>query len=567
MIRDVGVWPRVLTSGELNQIRTGDITGTNPVGFWRLNEGTGTTVSSSGQTTINGTLQNGLGWINWSSHVVAVEGETLTFTLGNLPAVSELGVRSVLWTASPASFVVVPTNDPEMYRIRILADGVYTINATITDGLNTGSPIAPVVTTASSNSVFAVSNTDLIATRVPTITNGTIQSFEGGSTNPLTLTDGTFGLARTSLPYPDAVTITPNLTLTYSLDTVTFPGGFDLTGIETYTGWRDSGRDNQNYIVRYSTVQNPTTFIDLATVNFVPAVNSPTSGKVSLGGGLLAVNVAAVQFQFTTVENGYVGYRELDVFGVPSSTFVRIADRALVTAVNTAATIVADDVAGSESVPVTITASVTDPGITDTHTYVIQWSDGSANSSGSVVAGALSVTKTFAQDGNYTGTLTVTDNAGASRTKIINIAIANTAPVANNDSGAALTTSENSLLTIAPANLTGNDTDAGTQDVLSIASVSGISASGASVVLNANGSVSYDPNSSTSLNALRLGQSLVDTFTYVVTDNAGGTSSATVSITVNGQNDLRLLSTIEAQFSKTRLPQLWTSTVWMIESI
>jgi VCBS repeat-containing protein len=56
--------------------------------------------------------------------------------------------------------------------------------------------------------------------------------------------------------------------------------------------------------------------------------------------------------------------------------------------------------------------------------------------------------------------------------------------------------------------------------------------------LNADGTVTYDPNNSAALNALRVGVSQVDTFVYVVTDTAGATSTATVSITVNGQNDL-----------------------------
>ncbi len=224
------------------------------------------------------------------------------------------------------------------------------------------------------------------------ITNGPIQSVEGGSTNTLVLTDGLFGLARTAQPYPDAVEVTNNLTLTYNLDLATNPNGYDITAINTYTGWKDPGRDDQNYIVRISTVQNPTLFVNLSTINFAPTANSPSASGVSIGGGVLATSVAAVQFQFISPENGYVGYRELDVIGTPTAfapvSFVRVADRNYVTAVNTAASIVADDVTGFENAPVTVAARVTDPGVTDIHTFSIAWSDGSANTTGFVVAGS-----------------------------------------------------------------------------------------------------------------------------------------------------------------------------------
>ncbi len=148
------------------------------------------------------------------------------------------------------------------------------------------------------------------------------------------------------------------------------------------------------------------------------------------------------------------------------------------------------------------------------------------------------VTKTFQQDGTYTGTLTVTDSAGAQSTKTINIVIANRAPTANDDTG--LSTGENTVLNIVGSSILANDTDPSPLDIpgLSIASVSGTSALGASVVLNANGTVTYDPNSSVSLNAIRAGFSQIDTFVVTITDTAGATSTATVSITVNGQNDL-----------------------------
>ena len=58
------------------------------------------------------------------------------------------------------------------------------------------------------------------------------------------------------------------------------------------------------------------------------------------------------------------------------------------------------------------------------------------------------------------------------------------------------------------------------------------SAEGATVTRNPDGTFSYDPNSSTSIQALTPGTSLTDTFTYTITDDAGEAAIGTVSVTV-----------------------------------
>jgi VCBS repeat-containing protein len=64
-----------------------------------------------------------------------------------------------------------------------------------------------------------------------------------------------------------------------------------------------------------------------------------------------------------------------------------------------------------------------------------------------------------------------------------------------------------------------------------------VSTQGAAVVVNADGGYTYDPRTSPTLQALTTGQSVVDTFTYTVSDGLGGFATNTVSITVNGGND------------------------------
>src|SRR5205823_6014002 len=82
-----------------------------------------------------------------------------------------------------------------------------------------------------------------------------------------------------------------------------------------------------------------------------------------------------------------------------------------------------------------------------------------------------------------------------------------------------------------------NDTDPDHGAVLSVASLPAKSAVGATLTINADGSISYDPTSSTHLRALAQGTSTVDTFRYRVLDQYGVGSWATVSVMVQGLND------------------------------
>ncbi len=75
-------------------------------------------------------------------------------------------------------------------------------------------------------------------------------------------------------------------------------------------------------------------------------------------------------------------------------------------------------------------------------------------------------------------------------------------------------------------------TDAAIAGETSVLSVSPVSALGASVSINPDGTVAYDSTSAGgAIAALAPGQSVVDTFSYTVIDGNGLTSSATVSVT------------------------------------
>ncbi len=101
--------------------------------------------------------------------------------------------------------------------------------------------------------------------------------------------------------------------------------GYAVTNITVYGGWKDNGRDQQAYTVSYSTVASPASFSELGSVNYNPSVPSGTASATRTifsdsAGSLIASNVAAIKFDFTTPEseNGYCGYGAITVQGMAS---------------------------------------------------------------------------------------------------------------------------------------------------------------------------------------------------------------------------------------------------------
>lgn len=126
-------------------------------------------------------------------------------------------------------------------------------------------------------------------------------------------------------------------------------------------------------------------------------------------------------------------------------------------------------------------------------------------------------------DGFDTGTVTIT------------VTGVNEAPVGVNDAYAA---NENTILSVPTA--TGvlvNDTDVDTGAVLSVSVFDAASVQGAVIAMATDGSFTYDPTGTAVIQALSVGQTLVDTFTYTVADADGGSDIVTVSITVSGRNE------------------------------
>ena len=130
---------------------------------------------------------------------------------------------------------------------------------------------------------------------------------------------------------------------------------------------------------------------------------------------------------------------------------------------------------------------------------------------------------------------TIDDHNVESNVATVTITVngANDAPVAAAHDGG--TTTEDAIPT--GSGLLDGATDVDTGAVLTIVPKTGTSTSGAAVTINADGTYTYNPTGSATLQALVDGGSRADTFTYQVKDQAGATGTGTVTVTVTGLND------------------------------
>ena len=92
---------------------------------------------------------------------------------------------------------------------------------------------------------------------------------------------------------------------------------------------------------------------------------------------------------------------------------------------------------------------------------------------------------------------------------------------------------ESGSLTVTTGDLLANDSDVDINDQLTVTAI-GATALGGSATLVGD-QVIYDTNGN--FETLAEGQTAVDTFTYTISDGHGGTDIATVSVTINGEND------------------------------
>jgi hypothetical protein len=249
-----------------------------------------------------------------------------TLTLSNLQLTNTASYRA---QASNASGVFVSSaSSLTVSSAPAAVNNVITSYAAQT-GLGYGFPLTPTWTIASNNVIHGQS---------PSSTNGNFNlEPHWGDRNVNSLTAGdSLTIASGGSPTTTSTNYVTcgngsgaGASLVYTL-TNSSPGGYNLTNITVYGGWQDDGRDQQAYTVYYSRASTPATFILLGSVNYNPAnaanMQSATRATLTPASGFLATNVAAVKFDFTspTSENGYCGYCEITINGMPLVPMVAI---------------------------------------------------------------------------------------------------------------------------------------------------------------------------------------------------------------------------------------------------
>ena len=158
---------------------------------------------------------------------------------------------------------------------------------------------------------------------------------------------------------------------------------------------------------------------------------------------------------------------------------------------------------------------------------------GAVNGSVARSGGNVTFTPTNNFSGSASFTYSISDGNGGAATGTVSVTVGaqiNTAPVANPDSGQGFTTNKNT--SISTASVLTNDTDADGDPL----TISGFSTTGTTgqVSGGTNGSFTYNPNGRFA--NLNSGQTATDQFSYTITDGRGGSSTAVVTITINGIN-------------------------------
>jgi len=427
---------------------------------------------------------------------VALVGGNVVFT----PAANYNGPASFTYTISDGNggtstatvnVTVNPVNDPPV-----------ALNDTATTAEDTALTIAPATLLGNDSDV---DGHPLTITSVGGATNGTVAlvggnvvftpaaNYNGPASFTYTVSDGNGGTS----------TATVNVTVTPVNDP---PVAVNDT--------RSTNEDTALTITPASLLANDTD-VDGNPLT-ITSVGGATNGTVALVGGNVVFTPNAnyngpASFTYTISDgNGGTSTATVDVtVNAVNDAPVAVNDSAT-TAEDTALTIAPAALLGNDSDvdgnPLTITAV-----------------GGATNGTVALVAGNV----VFTPNANYNGpasfTYTVSDGAGGTSTATVNVTVTpvNDPPVAVNDTRS---TNEDTALTITPASLLANDTDVD-GNPLTITAVGGATNGTVAIVA---GNVVFTPNANYNGPA---------SFTYTISDGNGGTSTATVNVTVNAVND------------------------------
>ena len=420
---------------------------------------------------------------------------TITFT----PNADFNGSTTISYTISDGkggtsianvTLTVSPVNDPPVANPSAAAtneDTLVSLPVLANDSDVDGDPLT--VTAASAANGTVTINTDGTVTYTPNA------NFNGTDTVTYTISDGKGGSATSTV----TVTVNPvNDPPVAVNDVATTPEDAPVT-IAVLGNDRDL--DNDPLTVTAATAPNGTVTVNPdGTINYTP--NPDFNGvdviTYTISDGKGGTSTATVTVTVTPLNDA------------PVAT-------ALAPQVNADAAIVSVPLGSNfsdvDNDPLSFSATGLPPGL-------------SIDPATGVISGTIDNSASLA--GTYAVSVTASDGKGGSVTQNFSWSITNPVPTAANDFA---TTPEDTPITVA---ILANDSDPD-GDTLSITA---ISAANGSVVVNANGTITYTPN---------LGFSGTDTVTYEISDGEGGTATAKLVIVVDEINDIPVASVIADQ--------------------
>jgi uncharacterized repeat protein (TIGR01451 family) len=339
---------------------------------------------------------------------------TAGITLSSLTIFSPIG-------AAPASFsktadaASTPAGGTNGYTVTVTNPGVVPTTLTsITDSLPAGFSYVTGSTTGATTSDPAVNGQDLTWTGsfvVPAATGntpGTLSLHFGVtvSTTPGTYTNSVTGTGTgvTVIPATDTAPITVTAVAVNHPPTVSAGGpysGVEGSGISLTGSASDQDGDALTYAWTYS-----------------------AGAGVDAGATCVFSNAAALSTTITCTDDGsFTATLTVNVGHNPA--VVRTANVVVANAAPTVAITSPTDMSVvMVGQTVTVTATYADAGTNDTHTYAVDFGDGSAPATGTATGGTINATHTYAAIGTYDVTVTVTDDDGGVGTAGITLVVA-----------------------------------------------------------------------------------------------------------------------------------------------
>jgi VCBS repeat-containing protein len=356
-------------------------------------------------------------------------------------------------------------------------------------------------------------------------------------------------LANDSDPDGDPLTVTaasaPNGVVTINANgTLTYAPRANFNGSDTITYTISDGQGG---------TATATVTVTVAPVNDAPVVAAQLPARSNADGSSVSVATAG---EFSDVDGPTLTY---SAAGLPAGLTINVATGVISGTIGRSAsqanggaydvTVTATDGAGA-SASQTFRWSVNNPAPTAANDAVTTNEDTAvtvavlANDSdpdgdpltvtaASAANGTVTInadgTLTYVPRANFNGsdliTYTISDGQGGTATATVTVTVTpvNDAPVAINDSA---TTPEDVSVTVT---VLANDSDVDGDPL----TVTAATAANGSVVINANGTLTYTP---------RANFNGSDTISYTISDGKGGTAAATVAVTVTAVNDAPIVA-------------------------